>query len=162
MKCHQDEWSPWWGNCKCCSPVFELHHWHFGECCGDMSGQSSVHWNIWIQLVRIMSRGQHHLTHEPTDRGRWGRWQQTNMRWTQKKHKLHVAAKAQMEWSALRKPPPPKKTDKHAATIPRGLHNISCMVGHGDHFISSLSLWSSVIISRPLTTTIMKLSVTKW
>lgn len=42
----------------------------------------------------------------------------------------------------------------------QGLHNISLgMVGHGDQFISSQS--PLAIISRPLTTAVMKLSVTK-
>lgn len=53
-----------------------------------------------------------------------------------------------------------EKKDKHAKTIPRVLYNISLgILGHSDQFISSLS--PLIIISRPLTTAIMKLSVKK-
>lgn len=58
-----------------------------------------------------------------------GRWQQI----------LDKPKKKRTNGAVLQKKNKQKKT-KHAATIPRGLCNISLeMVGHCDHFISSLS-----------------------
>lgn len=87
------------------------------------------------------------------DTGRRGDGRRKDIRQMQK-------IKAQMERAGLQKRK--KKTDKHAGTIPKGLlHNISLeMVGHSDQFISPLSPLAS-IISRTLTTAIMKLSFTK-